>query len=145
MQLITKKFPELSTANVTFYSDNKTTVVNGTRRLSHNVSGVLENYMDVTIEMTKSLRSVGLNINVEHVKGHQDDASDTDSDDELQPIAKINIDMDKAVGLYMQQLLDDRTATKPPDVFPGQQIRPFTNGKPVVTHIADGLSAAKKT
>ena len=95
----------IQSSTVVFFSDNKEAITNSTKYNVHNVKRVLENDIDVTIEFITAIRKTKLSFIVEHVKGHQDDGK---TFDELDPIAKINVNMDDTAGDFIDNLLNEK-------------------------------------
>ena len=61
--------PDLA-ANVTYYTDSDNTVLNSARQHIHDVSSVLENDIDATIEMTRIKKKSKIQFSLMHVPGH---------------------------------------------------------------------------
>ena len=112
------------------------TVTNSRKSHFHHVRGVLENDMDTTLAYTTAIQETKSNFLVYHVKGHQDDDAD---ENELDPIARMNVHMDMLVGDYIDNVISLHQAPLQPTVFPHQQLLLKVNGTTTVIYIPDLL------
>ena len=130
---------DLSSCTVVFFSDNEEAVTNSKKYDIHNVRRAIENDVDVTIKFTKTIQKSNVHFQIEHVKGHQDEDIDEDNEDDLDPIAAINVQMDQTVGNNINDLLSRPVQAQLPMILPSQQVSLYVSGKPCVTNIPSGL------
>ena len=131
---------DLRACTIVFFSDNKEAVTNSKKYDIHNVRRAIENDIDVTIEFIKTIQKAHVHIQVEHIKGHQDDGVDDGSDKSLDPIAAINVQMDSIVGNYINDLLLSRyEQALLPMALPSQQVSLYVSGQPCVTNLPSRL------
>ena len=134
LNMVAQPLPHLD-ASVVFYSDSESTVINSQRPLLHNIGTVLENDIDVTIQNVRLTKKSLFNYSLAHIHGHQDDKH---KKTELSPIAKINVEMDKIAGEFIDQL-NKNTDHSEPLFFPTQQVTLKIGGRRIATNIIDNL------
>lgn len=90
----------ISGKTITIYIDSESAIQCSTLIGLSSTKYALHNDIEVILELQSIIKSSGNKISLVHVEGHQDQKIPFD---ELDPKAKLNVLMDKAVGLFIEQ------------------------------------------
>ena len=71
IHLVSSSLPNIE-APVTYFCDNDRTVPNSARPFLHDISSVIENDIDTTIEINRIIKKSKITLSVKHAHGHQD-------------------------------------------------------------------------
>ena len=123
-------------ANVAYFADSYNTVLNSQRPFLHDTVNVIEIDIDATIEKYRLIKKCKVALSVVHVDGHQDLEKD---EDDLTPLATINMAMNYLAGKHVRQLIHTNRNTTNTTFLPSQQITVCIKNTVTVSNIDDKL------
>lgn len=113
------KNEKIQCKDITIFTDSEAAIMCSTMRGLSSTKFALYNDIDVILELQAQLRVSSHNITLQHVEGHQDKERKYE---DLTPEAKLNVTMDKFVGLFIEQNPREYKHSKDAPHFPTQLI-----------------------
>ena len=110
---------QISNKDITIYTDSESAIQCSTIPNLSSTKYALHNDIDVILELKDQLRRSSHNIKLVHVEGHQDKHTPFEK---LSPEAKLNVLMDKMVGLFIEQNPREYSHMLNAPHFPSQKV-----------------------